>query len=119
MGVGLLRLDEEVEEDEQRSEEGENHAAAARVEGNAAKQVNEGGRHSFQTRFRARAVERADGGVAGKAATHGARLVLEPNGNLVAATPDQSGAKHEEQIADEGEKSETRTLTPIHSSSQR
>src|ERR1700738_481289 len=110
--------DEEIEQDEQGSEEGENHAAAAGVAGNAAKRADKAGGHGFETRVRAQAVEGSDQGIARKTAAHNAGFVLDPNGDFIAAAPDERGTKHEKKIAYKCEKSESRAFTPIHISSQ-
>jgi len=47
-GLKGARLHEKIEQDQQRSEKGENHATGSRTAWDAAKRSSETGRHSFE-----------------------------------------------------------------------
>ena len=112
---GRLRrgLDEEVEKEEGDAEEKKEGAEGEAAAGELCDGMEEAHRDDPEPGFAPAEIERADGDVTGKVAAEKGKFAVKPDGEVSAIAPEVEGAQNEYRIAENGQNTESGTVTPI------
>jgi hypothetical protein len=103
------RLDKEVQEDEERTEEKKEGAPRKAPLAKLRDGVKDCGRNDTKTRFSARFIERTRGDIAGKISAQQREFVFHPEGKLFAIAPKINGPDDKNKVPEKGKKAESRS----------
>jgi hypothetical protein len=97
--LGKRKVSEEKVQQEKKCAKREKHSSAIKAASRQPREIaDKRGGDGFEAGFLAENVKRADGGITRETAAQNGNLILEPNGKIIAITPDKERTGRQKEV---------------------